>query len=211
MLPTRAILGKSIPLSGHPFTVVGVAPPGFRGLDLILDPEFWVPLGNVEQLASSVPGRSARGYHWLAVVGRLKPGVTQSQAAAELATLAQRFAKQYPDTDKGGGFRFEQAGSLPPRDKSTVLLFIATLSIVVLLVLGIACANVANLLLAQSASRQREMAVRIAVGATHASIGAPDAVGELFAGPGGRIVGHGFDLVGHLGSFRISDSRARAP
>jgi predicted permease len=165
-----AILGKAIPLSGHPFTVVGVAPPGFRGLDLILDPEFWVPLGNVEQLASSVPGRSARGYHWLAVVGRLKPGVTQSQASAELATLAQRFAKQYPDTDKGGGFRFEQAGSLPPRDKSTVLLFIATLSIVVLLVLGIACANVANLLLAQSASRQREMAVRIAVGATHAQL-----------------------------------------
>jgi hypothetical protein len=54
------ILGKSIPLSGHIFTVVGVAPPGFRGLDLILDPEFWVPLGNVEQLATSIPSRSAR-------------------------------------------------------------------------------------------------------------------------------------------------------
>jgi predicted permease len=162
----RAILGKAIPLSGHTFTVVGVAPPGFRGLDLILDPEFWIPLGNVEQLAPSVPNRSARDYNWLAVVGRLKPGVTQSQAAAELATLAQRFAKTYPGTDKGRGFRIDQAGSLPPRDKATVLLFIAALSVVVLLVLGIACANVANLLLAQSSSRQREMAVRIAVGAT---------------------------------------------
>ncbi len=91
-----AILGKAIPLSGHTFTVVGVAPPGFRGLDLILDPEFWVPLGNVEQLAPSVPSRDARDAHWLAVVGRLKPGVTQSQATAELATLAQRFAKAYP-------------------------------------------------------------------------------------------------------------------
>jgi predicted permease len=161
-----AILGKAIPLSGHMFTVVGVAPPGFRGLDLILDPEFWVPLGNVEQLAPNVPSRSARDFNWLAVVGRLKPGATQSQAAAELATLAQRFAKTYPGTDKGRGFFMDQAGSLPPRDKSTVLLFIAALSVVVLLVLGIACANVANLLLSQSASRQREMAVRIALGAT---------------------------------------------
>ena len=109
-----AILGKAIPLSGHMFTVVGVAPPGFRGLDLILDPEFWVPLGNVEQLAPNVPSRSARDWNWLAVVGRLKPGVTQSQAAAELATLAQRFAKTYPATDKGRGFFMDQAGSLPP-------------------------------------------------------------------------------------------------
>jgi predicted permease len=162
----RAILGKAIPLSGHTFTVVGVAPPGFRGLDLILDPEFWIPLGNVEQLAPSIPNRSARDWNWLAVAGRLKPGVTQSQAAAELATLAQRFAKTYPATDKGRGFRMDQAGSLPPRDKAAVLLFIGALSVVVLLVLGIACANVANLLLAQSSSRQREMAVRIALGAT---------------------------------------------
>jgi predicted permease len=200
-----AILGKSIPLSGHPFTVVGVAPPGFRGLDLILDPEFWVPLGNVEQLASSVPGRSARGYHWLAVVGRLKPGVTQSQGAAELATLAQRFAKQYPDTDKGGGFRFEQAGSLPPRDKSTVLLFIATLSIVVLLVLCIACANVANLLLAQSASRQREMAVRIAVGATHAQLVRQMLLESFLLALGGGLLGTVLTLwaTSALSAFRI--------
>ena len=142
-----AILGKAIPLSGHMFTVVGVAPRGFRGLDLILDPEFWVPLGNVEQLAPNVPSRSARDWNWLTVVGRLKPGITQSHAAAELATLAQRFARTYPGTDKGRGFFMDQAGSLPPRDKSAVLLFIAALSVVVLLVLGIACANVANLLL----------------------------------------------------------------
>ena len=166
-----AILGKPISLSGHMFTVVGVAPPGFRGLDLILDPEFWVPLGNVEQLApSNTPNRISRDWNWLAVAGRLKPGVTQSQAAAELATVAQRLAKTYPGTDKGRGFFMDQAGSLPPRDKSAILLFIAALSVVVLLVLGIACANVANLLLSQSASRQREMAVRIALGATRSQL-----------------------------------------
>ncbi len=184
-----AILGKSISLSGHPFTVVGVAPRGFRGLDLILDPEFWVPLGNVEQLAPSVPSRNARNYNWLAAVGRLKPGVTQSQAAAELATIAQRFAKAYPDTDKGGGFLLDQAGSLPPRDKATVLLFFAALSVVVLLVLGIACANVANLLLAQSSSRQREMAVRIALGATRGQLLRQMLVESLLLALGGGLFG----------------------
>jgi predicted permease len=200
-----AILGKTIPLSGHTFTVVGIAPPGFRGLDLILDPEFWVPLGNVEQLAPSVPSRSARNFHWLTVVGRLKPGVTQSQAAAELATIAQRFAKAYPDTDKGGGFRMDQAGSLPPRDKSTVLLFIAALSVVVLLVLGIACANVANLLLAQSASRQREMAVRIALGATRRQLLGQMLVESVLLSLAGGLFGTLLTLwaTSALSAFRI--------
>ena len=161
-----SILGKSVLLSGKPYTVVGIAPRGFHGLDLILDPQFWVPLGNVEQLAPSIPSRDARDQHWLAVIARLNPGASRPQAAAELNTLAQRFATAYPQTDKGGGFLFDQAGSLPIRDRSTVLLFLGVLSVVVLLVLCIAGANVANLLLAQAASRHREMAVRIALGAT---------------------------------------------
>ena len=161
-----AIIGKSVALSGKPYTVVGVARRGFHGLDLILDPQFWVPLGNIEQLAPSIPGRDARDQHWLAVIARLNPGVSRPQAAAELKTLAQRFAIAYPQTDKGGGFLFGQAGSLPIRDRNTVLLFLGALSVVVLLVLCIAGANVANLLLAQAAGRYREMAVRVALGAT---------------------------------------------
>jgi predicted permease len=166
-----AILGRSITLSGHPFTVVGVAPPGFRGLDIILNPQFWIPLGNVEQLAPSIPPRDSRVFHWVTVVGRLAPETSPLQASAELATIAQRLAKTYPDTDKGSGFIFDQAGSLPPgRDHKSILLFFASLLVVVLLVLGIACANVANLLLAQAAARQREMAVRIALGATRGQL-----------------------------------------
>ena len=164
------IAGKIVSLSGKPYTIVGVAPAGFRGVDLILDSEFWVPLGNVTTLVPNITNRDSRDMHWLAVIARLKPGVTQSQASAELKTIAQRLAVAYPATDKGNGFLFEQAGSLPPRDKSTVLIFLAALSVVVLLVLCIACANVANLLLAQTAGRQREMAVRLALGATRARI-----------------------------------------
>jgi predicted permease len=165
-----AIAGKAITVSGRPYTVVGVAPAGFRGIDLILDSEFWVPLGQVTDLVPNLQNRNARDMHWLQVIARLKPGVSRDQAAAELGTLAQHLAIAYPATDKGNNFRFEQAGSLPPRDKSSILIFLAALSVVVLLVLCIACVNVANLLLAQTVGRQREMAVRLALGATRMRI-----------------------------------------
>src|SRR5579859_3775133 len=164
------IVGKPVTLSGRPYTVVGVAPAGFRGVDLILDSEFWVPLGNVTTLVPNITNRDSRDMHWLQVLARLKPGVTRDQASAELGTLAKRLAVAYPATDKGNGFLFDQAGSLPPRDKSSILIFLGALSVVVLLVLCIACANVANLLLAQTVGRQREMAVRLALGATRIRI-----------------------------------------
>jgi predicted permease len=184
-----AIVGKAITLSGKPFTVIGIAPPAFHGLDLILDPQFWIPLGNVEQFAPSLPDRNLRELHWLAVIGRLKPGVTHDQAAAELSTFAKNFAAAYPATDKDIGFRFEQAGSLPPRDRSAVLLFLASLSIVVLLILGIACANVSNLLLAQAASRQREMAVRISLGATRGKLLRQMLMESVLMALGGGLLG----------------------
>lgn len=164
------ILGKSIILSGHPYTVVGVAPPQFRGVDFVLDAQFWVPIGQLDQLLPNSSHFKERDYHWIAVVARLKPGVTRTDASAELNLLAQRFAQAYPATDKNLGFRFEQAGSLPPRDKSVILLFFSTLTLVVFLVLLIACANVANLFLAQAAGRQHEMAVRISLGATRVQL-----------------------------------------
>ena len=184
-----SIIGKSVTLSGKPFTVIGVAPLGFHGVDQILDTQFWIPLGNIEQLAIDIPDRSSRELRWLAVIGRLKAGVTRNQAAAELNTLAKNYAMAYPATDKGNGFHFEQAGSLPPRDGPVLLLFMATLSIVVLLVLGIACANVSNLLLAQAAARQREMAVRISLGATRGQLLRQMLLESVLLAMGGGVLG----------------------
>jgi predicted permease len=185
----RGIIGKPVILSGRTFTVVGVVTPAFHSVDQILGTEFWVPLGNTRQLAATLPPQDSRDAHWLAVVGRLRPGVTRAQAAAELNTLAERFALSNPKTDQGNRFSIDQAGSLPPRQRTGVVIFLAALSVVVLLVLAIAGANVANLLFAQAASRQRDMAVRLALGATRGRLRRELLMESMLLGLGGGALG----------------------
>ncbi len=183
------LIGKSVLLSGRTFTVVGIAPAAFHSVDQILDTQFWVPLGIAPQLVANLPPADSREFHWLSVVGRTRPGVNRRQVNAEFATLASQFAQAYPATDKDNSFHTEQAGSLPPGIKSTILLFILALSVVVLLVLAIASANVANLLFAQAVNRQREMAVRLALGATRTSLRRQMLVESLVLGLGGGLMG----------------------
>jgi predicted permease len=185
-----SIVGKTVLLSGRTFTVVGIAPAPFHGIDQILYCQFWVPLGIINDLVPNVPPKGSREYHWLAVVGRMRPGVRRAQVAAELNTLAARFAKSYPATDKDNSFLFEQASSLPPsREEKGALIFLLALSIVVLLVLAIACANVANLLFAQAAVRQRDLAVCLAVGATPGRLRRQMLVESVLLGLAGGLVG----------------------
>jgi predicted permease len=174
-----AIVGRQIPLNGMSFTVVGVSPKNFIGTEVGLNRELWVPMlmqpvlnpPEASRAADPIASRfNERNYRWLAVFGRLKPGISGEQANSELTTVAQRISETYRGRVNAELIRSVQLlpmkGGLDPRDQQDAAPIAGIALIVVALVLLIAAANIASLLVARAAVRRRETAIRRALGAS---------------------------------------------
>jgi len=173
------LLGSQLLINGHPFTIVGIAPKGFTGLMQIISPEVWLPLGTYDQVANDFASENNtklgdRAGQQLLVVGRLKPGMTAVAAEPSLKGLATNLEKAFPVEQKDQTFettpisRFSTSTSPSGEGgMSKIGPLLLGMAIVVLLV---ACLNLANMLLARGAARRKEIAIRLALGGSRSRI-----------------------------------------
>ncbi len=163
----RGVIGKKVLVNGRPFTVVGIAPEKFYGLYSLVETQAYMPMGMATGAEDPNGFWTEREKRTLRVLGRLKPGLGLAAAQASLRVVADRLAQQYPNIYKGMTMRvFPERQARPEPDPTGVLTLVATLFLFLAgLVLLVACVNVANLLLVRATVREREMAIRAALGA----------------------------------------------
>jgi macrolide transport system ATP-binding/permease protein len=159
------IIGQTQRLNGVTHTIIGVAPEGFYGTFVGWAMQFWVPASMEDLFESGGYKLEDRGVRWIESYGRLKPGVTQTQAQQEISAVAKRLEKDYPATNRGRSFQLWALWQTPFNNANTLLPTLEIMLAVVVFVLLIACANVGNLLMVRSFGRRHEMTVRLAIGA----------------------------------------------
>ena len=166
----RGVVGRVVQLNKHPFTILGVAPPEFRGTLVFVFPDFWVPIVNQEQVegVNVLNARGKRGI--LMVLGHLKAGVTPSQAVADLNSIGSYLEKTYPKDDGQMTFSLTRPGLAGDWLGRPLRAFLTGLMLLAGLILLAACANLGSLFAARAADRSREVALRLALGATRIRI-----------------------------------------
>jgi predicted permease len=160
------VIGKDVLLNNHPFKIIGIAPQTFKGTELVYTPELWVPVSMLEWAEPGSTWLDKRDAGNFLGVGRLKPGVSVKEAESSLNLLAQQLAKEYPDTNEGQSVQLTPPGFIFPALRGSVVSFTWILMAAVALVLLITCINIAGLLLARATDRRREIAIRLALGAS---------------------------------------------
>jgi putative ABC transport system permease protein len=170
----RNVIGQSVLLNGQGFTIIGVAPKGFQGINVIGGPDMWIPMSMHDQILTGFIKSlfNERRFLGFNTVARLKEGVRPEQAKAELQSIAADLEQAFPLANKGRSFTFQPLlqSSIAPNQRDLFQRAGALLMVVVGIVLVVACFNIANLLLARAAGRKREISIRVAIGASRGRI-----------------------------------------
>ena len=164
-MPIRSVVGTTVELNKHPFTVIGVAPRKLPRNRAFLWPDFWMPIVNEQQI-EGFEFLTTRCNHTLWILGLVKPGVTQQQATDNLNIVAGQLAKQYPAEDDGLSARLVKPGLMGDVFGDPTRTFLFGILLLSFLVLLAACANLASIFAARAADRSRELAIRLAIGSS---------------------------------------------
>lgn len=159
----RGVVGRKVDINKHPFTIIGVAPKGFRGTELFFAPALWIPLVD-QPMIEGDDNLKYRGNHSPWVVGRLRPGVTPAQATADLNAIGAWLSKTYPSDDEGIQFSLARPGLVGDFLGGPARAFMAGMMLLAGLILLAACANLGSLFAARAADRAKEIAMRLALG-----------------------------------------------